>query len=149
MIEFDTQGGRWVGPGGTLEVCGDDEVARKLAMLIEGCCGDAPVARVVRKYGFSTSRYYQLLDAYRAGGAQALRSAKRGPKTHYRRTREVVRQVIRHRFLDPDASADVIAQKLRQCGHPISTRSVERVIEEYGLQKRTPSLSPRPSAART
>ena len=41
-----------------------------------------------------------------------------------------------------DASADVIAQKLRQAGFDISTRSVERVIEAYGLQKKTLSLPP-------
>jgi hypothetical protein len=52
------------------------------------------------------------------------------------RTEEVVRQVIRHRFLDPDASADVIAQKLRQTGFGVSTRSVERIIEQFGLQKK-------------
>jgi hypothetical protein len=34
-------------------------------------------------------------------------------------------------------SAEVIAQKLRQTGFVISTRSVERVIEDYGLQKKT------------
>ena len=45
---------------------------------------------------------------------------------------------------DPDASADIIAQKMRQAGFPVSTRSVERVIEKYGLQKKTPSLPPRP-----
>ena len=73
--------------------------------------------------------------------AQALQSQKRGPKTHYRRTAEVVRQVIRHRFLDPDASPEVIAQKLCQSGWEISIRSVQRVIEEYGLQKKTLSVS--------
>ena len=41
--------------------------------------------------------------------------------------------------------ADVIAQKLRQTGFPISTRSVERVIGDFGLQKKTLSM---PSAAR-
>jgi len=66
---------------------------------------------------------------------------KRGPKTHYRRTAEVVRQVIRHRFLDADASPEVIAQKLCQSGWEISIRSVQRVIEEYGLQKKTLSVS--------
>ena len=80
-------------------------------------------------------------QAIKEHGAIALRSQKRGPKSNYRRTEEVVRQIIRHRFLDPDASADVIAQKLRQCGLAISTRSVERVIEEFGLQKKTPPLS--------
>ena len=45
--------------------------------------------------------------------------------------------MIRHRFLDPDASAEVIAQKLCQSGWEISIRSVQRVIEEFGLQKKT------------
>jgi hypothetical protein len=52
----------------------------------------------------------------------------------------VVRQVIRHRFLDAEASVEVIAQKLSQSGRKISQRSVQRVIEEYGLQKKTLSM---------
>ena len=49
----------------------------------------------------------------------------------------MIRLVIRHRFLDAEASAEVIAQKLRQQGNPISQRSVERIIADYGLQKKT------------
>ena len=64
------------------------------------------------------------------------------PRTNYRRTEEMVRQIIRHRFLDPDASAEVIAQKLQQAHHLISIRSVERVISDFGLQKKTLRLSP-------
>ena len=45
--------------------------------------------------------------------------------------------VIRHRFLDPDASAEVIAQKLAQTHQLLSIRSVQRVIADYGLQKKT------------
>jgi hypothetical protein len=65
-----------------------------------------------------------------------------GPKSNYRRTDEAVRQIIRHRFLDPLASAEVIAQRLRQTQFPISTRSVERVIADFGLQKKdsTPAV---------
>ena len=51
-----------------------------------------------------------------------------------------------HRFLDPDASPEVIAQKLTQCGMHISTRSVERIIERFGLQKKTPPLQAEPPA---
>jgi hypothetical protein len=58
------------------------------------------------------------------------------------RTDEVVRQIIRHRFLDPDATVEVIAQKLGQAGLPVSIRSVVRVIEEYGLPKKTLSIPP-------
>jgi hypothetical protein len=36
----------------------------------------------------------------------------------------------------------VIAQKLHQAHHLISIRSVERVISDFGLQKKTLRLSP-------
>src|SRR5271157_2631829 len=94
------------------------------------------------KYGVTRQRYYQVLKLCGENGALALQPQKRGPKTNYVRTDEVERQVIRQRFLDPDASADIIAQKLRQAGFQISTRSVERVIEKYGLQKKTLPLPP-------
>ena len=99
-------------------------------------------AQAAHKHGLTRQRYYQLLSLFKDRGALALQTQKRGPKTNYVRTDEVERQVIRHRFLDPDASVDIIAQKLRQAGFEISTRSVERVIEKYGLQKKTPSLPP-------
>lgn len=137
MARFDVKKQVLVGAKGSLRVRHDDEITRKLAMLLEGECEGLGPIRAARKYGFSKQRYFQLRTAFAEGGAAALQSHKRGPKTHYRRTAEVVRQVIRHRFLDPDASVEVIAQKLRQSGCPISTRSVERVIEEYGLQKKT------------
>jgi hypothetical protein len=81
------------------------------------------------------------LQQFKRDGAEALRSRKRGPKSNYRRTDEVVRQIIRHRFLDPQMSPEVIAQKLAQCGYPIAVRSVERVVSDYGLQKKTLSMS--------
>ena len=41
------------------------------------------------------------------------------PNATYVRTDEVVRQIsIRHRFLDPDATLDILAQKLRRAGFP-------------------------------
>jgi transposase len=113
-------------------------------MLLEGECEGLGAAAAARKHGLTRQRYYQLLKSFKKQGALALQPQKTGPKTHYVRTDEVERQVIRHRFLDPDASADIIAQKLRQAGFPVSTRSVERVIEKYGLQKKTLSLPPRP-----
>ena len=96
--------------------------------------------------GGEGQRYYQLLELFEQAGAQALASAKRGSRSNYRRTDEVVRQIIRYRFLDPDSSPEVIAQKLRQCGYPISASSVKRVIAQFGLQKKlhrcAPSSSP-------
>jgi DNA invertase Pin-like site-specific DNA recombinase len=123
---FDHQVHAIVGDHGSLQVGEEDEVSRKLAMLIEGECEGLGPTKAAEKYGFSKQRYFKI----------------RGPKRNYRRTDELVRQVIRHRFLDPEASADVIAQKLRQTGFSISTRSVERVIADYGLQKKTLSVPP-------
>ena len=111
-------------------------------MLIEGECEGLGPIEAARKFGFSKQRYFQLRAAFVELGSQALQSQKRGPKTYYRRTAEVVRQVIRHRFLDPDATAEVIAQKLIQSGWEISIRSVQRVIEEFGLQKKTLPMPP-------
>lgn len=143
MAQFDIHRHALVGGSGSLAVPGDDEITRKLAMLIEGECEGLGPTQAARKFGFSKQRYFQLRAAFAASGAAALQSRKRGPKTHYRRTGEVVRQVIRHRFLDPEASADVIAQKLTQSGWQISIRSVQRVIEEFGLQKKTPPMLPK------
>ena len=91
--------------------------------------------------GIGVAQYgTRSLKLFEENGALALQNQKRGPKTNYVRTDEVERQVIRQRFLDPDASADIIAQKLRQAGFAISTRSVERVIDPCGSTH--PRLSP-------
>lgn len=140
MATFDQPRRRLMGSGGSLAVRDDDEITLKLCMLIEGECEGLGPAEAARKFGYSRQRYFQLRAAFDKAGAAGLQSRKRGPKTHYRRSAEVVRQVIRYRFLDPQASAEVIAQKLVQSGWEISVRSVQRVIEEYGLQKKTPSL---------
>lgn len=126
------------GPSGFLVAPEEDEILNKLAMLIEGECEGLGATAAAAKYGYSKQRYYQLLALFAESGCPALLSRKPGPKSATRRTPEVTREVIRHRFLDPDASADVIAQKIRQTGVPVSVRSVGRVLHEYGLQKKTP-----------
>jgi len=113
----------------------NDSLARKLAMLVEGHT-TIGVQSALRKYGYTEQRYYQLLKAYQEGGALALIDKKSGTEKQPVRTKEVVNQIIRLRFLDPFASTEVISQKLNQIGHKVSIRSVERTITEYGLQKK-------------
>jgi len=143
-MRFDDRAKAIVGDHGTLQVPNDDRLSRKLVMLIEGECEGLGPLRAAGKHGYSKPRYFQLRRIYRDRGAVGLLNKLRGPKTKYRRTSKLERQVIRHRFLDPEASAEVIAQKLRQTGFVISTRSVERVIAHYGLQKKTLSMPPTP-----
>lgn len=139
-MRFEFPERRIIGSAGELIVPSNDEITPRLMMLFEGECEALGAAGAARKHGVTRQRYYQVLKQFKEKGALGLQNQKRGPKTSYVRTDEVERQVIRHRFLDPDASVDIIAQKLRQAGFPISTRSVERVVEKYGLQKKTLSL---------
>jgi transposase len=139
-VHFDMPDHRIIGPAGELPVRPDDLIVTRLAMLIEGQCEGVGAAKAAEQLGLSKQRYFQLLRLYRERGSVGLQGHKPGPKRNSVRTDEVVRQVIRHRFLDPDATVEVIAQKLAQVGLPVSIRSVVRVIEEYGLQKKTLSL---------
>lgn len=125
------------GPGGTLPIKSEDKVARQLAMLVEGKCLGLGPTRAAKKYGYSKQRFFQILGAFLKDGTDALIPKKTGPKSNYVRTENVMTQIIRHRFLDPEAKAEVIAQKMRQTGFKVSQRSVERTITEYGLQKKT------------
>ncbi len=136
------------GSGGHLSAPASDPILPKLAMLYEGECeGVGPLAAAT-KFGYSKQRYFQLRQAFEREGTLALQNQKRGPKTNYRRTDQVVQQVVRYRFLDPVASAAVIGQKLRQTGQTIATRTVERVISQFGLQKKTPRVPAHPHARR-
>ena len=113
----------------------EDSLGTKLAMLFEGHC-TIGVLESIKKYGYTEQRYYQLLSKFAEGGSQALIDKKPGSDKQPVRTKDVVNQIIRHRFLDPFTSAGVIAQKLKQTGFKVSQRSVERTITEYGLQKK-------------
>jgi hypothetical protein len=143
---FDEHKSAMVGDTGELSILPDDEVAKKLFMLLEGECESIGPTKAAEKHGYTRQRYFQLRKKYEEHGSRALLSQRRGPKTKYRRTPELERQVIRLRFFDPEASPDVIAQKLRQIGFRIATRSVERVIAHYGLQKKTLSMPSREEA---
>jgi hypothetical protein len=146
MLQFDAQQGALSGPHGQLTVPPTDEVTYKMAMLIVGeCLGLGPI-QAAQAFGYTKQRYFQLRDDFAQHGASALVNQKSGPKCNFRCTDAVIKEVVRHRFLDPDASAYVIAQKIRQTGLPISTRSVERIIANFGLQKKTASLPAEHSA---
>lgn len=135
-MRFDLSTRAVIGDSGILPVAIEDEVTRKLCMLIEGECEGLGPKQAAAKHSLSRQRYSQIRDAFASHGAKGLSSKPRGPKRNFRRTNEVVRQIIRFRFLDPECTVDVIAQKLRQTAFKISTRSVARVIAEYGIQKK-------------
>lgn len=142
MAEMNEELSEIVGANGTIAVRDDDELVRKLMMIVEGECEGLGPSAAARKYCYTRQRYNQLRKAFLEHGTKALANLKRGPKKNYRATEAVIRQIIRYRFLDPDASPEIIAQKLRQCNFAISSRSVERVVTLYGLQKKTRGVPP-------
>ena len=141
-LQFDPASHQLTGPAGSLPIAPDDALARRFLMILEGQCLQENIVTVVEKYGYCRQRYYQLLEAFQHGGLPALQPKKTGPKSNYRRTEQVVRQVLRYIFLDTDASAEVVVQKLRQTHFSISLRSVRRIIADYGLQKKTLRTQP-------
>ena len=80
MLTFDQEAAEIRGTHGALGVQQDDEITRKLMMLIEGECEGLGAKAAAEKHGYSRQRYYQLLRCFEEGGAAALQSAKRGPK---------------------------------------------------------------------
>ena len=141
MITLENNAFILTGTKGKIILDFEDEVLLKFGMLYEGECEGMSVTKVTEKFNYTRQRYYQLLDAFKKYGLLALKSKKTGPQTNYKRTDEVLRQIIRHRFLDPNASAEVIAQKMIQCGFLISARTVQRVISQFGLQKKNSTIA--------
>ncbi len=119
-----------------LEIDAKDSLTRKLAMLIEAT--NIGVKNAIEKYGYTEQRYYQLLNKFKEFGSDGLIDKPKGPKSNYVRTDQVIKQILRYRFLDPNAKIAVLTQKMQQSGFNVSQRSVERTISEYGLQKKTP-----------
>lgn len=120
-----------------LTVSPQDPLLWKLSMILEAALStDKSVEEIAGKYGYTREYFYQVKSRLTSQGSLGLDDAPSGPKTNYARTPQITKQVILHRFLDPEANCQVIAQKMRQDGHPVSQRSVERIIGEYGLQKK-------------
>ncbi len=137
MSQTDKQRFSLQGPSGSLSIKADDKLSRQIAMLVEGQCLGLGPNQASQKYHYSKQRYFQILKVFYQHGSDGLLPRKTGPKTNHVRTEQVVTQIVRHRFLDPDANAEVIVQKMRQCGFRVSQRSVERTLAERGLQKKT------------
>jgi hypothetical protein len=104
-------------------------------MLYEGQCGGLGAAGAAARFGYTRQGYYKILHQFRDQGASAFFN-RPGPKSNYRRGEEVVRAVIGHRFQHPEAPTAELISDLRASGMQVSKRSAERIISEYGLQRR-------------
>ena len=99
----------------TLKINPSDTTAWKLMMLIDAASSkDETIEQIAHRYGYTREYFYIIKKNYEDKGSQALSDKAKGPKRNYKRTSEIEKQIIRHRFLDPDANSEVIAQKMNQ-----------------------------------
>jgi transposase len=124
------------GPGGVLPLRAEDEPALDLIMLVEGETSGRPLDEVLTQYGRSRSTYYEKLRRFRDAGLAGLMSRPPGPRSPWRRPLEVVRFIVTTRLRHPGRSAASIAEDLAKLGHPVSVRSVERTLTQFGLTRR-------------
>ena len=102
------------GTSGSLAISKRDKLSLKIAMLVDNMCFGLKAEQAATKYGFSRSHFFDIKAKFNKGGSDSLIGKKQGPKTNYVRTDNVVNQIIRLRFLDPEISVDVITQKLNK-----------------------------------
>ncbi len=123
------------GPGGALPLRPDDEATLDLVMLIEGETSGRPLEEVLAEFGRSRSTYYEKLRRFRDEGLDGLRDRPPGPRGPWRRPMEVIRFIVMARLRDPFRSAQAIGEDLARLGHPVSVRSVERTLTQFGLTR--------------
>ena len=126
------------GPGGALPIRPGDEAAVDLAMLVEGETSGRDLDDVLRQFGRSRSTYYEKLRRFREQGLEGLLARPSGPRRAWRRPLEVIRFIVTARLRHPDRSAVAISDDLARLGHPVSLRSVERTLTQFGLTRGTP-----------
>jgi transposase len=135
------------GPGGSLPIRVEDEAALDLIMLFEGETSGRNLEEVLREFGRSRSTYYEKLRRFRESGMEGLLARPPGPRAAWRRPLEVVRFIVTTRLRHPDKAAAEIALELTQQGHPVSTRSIERTLTQFGLTRSTRRPDQAPPAA--
>ncbi|MFL5264716.1 MAG: helix-turn-helix domain-containing protein [Anaeromyxobacteraceae bacterium] len=135
------------GPAGQLPLRTDDEACSDLAMLIEGETSGRPLNEVLDEFGRSRSTYYEKLRRFRELGVAGLLAKPPGPRSAWRRPLEVVRFIVTARLRDAERSAAQIAEDLARLGHAVSTRSVERTLQQFGLTRSTRTVARREPGA--
>jgi transposase len=130
---------RFTGPGGSLPIKPGDEAAVDLLMLVQGETSGKPLEEVLLEYGRSRSTYYEKLRRFREEGLEGLLARPPGPRSAWRRPLEVIRFIVTARLRDPDRTAPSIAEELGRLGHPVSVRSVERTLTQFGLTRIPPA----------
>jgi len=113
-----------------------DPALRDFLMLLEGEAEGVPVRELCRRNGYrSSASYYRKRGKLLREGLAGLVDQKRGPRGKSLLTDGVIKNIVALRFRSPDRNSQQIADALRQKGMAVSARSVERVLQEFGISR--------------
>ena len=120
-------------PSRSLTVKSKDIIQWRYEMIREASLSKGSIDDICRKYHYSRDMYYYYKGKFDAQGILGLADEKPGPRTATKRTGDVDRMIIEHRFKKPHINMYEIAEQMNKLGIDISARSVSRTLEEHGL----------------
>ena len=96
------------------------------------------VTQAAAAFGFSRLSFYQHQQAFLQHGLSGLLPHKRGPKTGYKLTDEVIATLQTWLHDDPTLSSPMLAQRLaKRLKLSVHPRSIERALQRQSQKKRT------------
>ena len=120
-----------VGPKSSIK--SDDPVLRKYEAVRAIILGHLNKSEAARKFNLSREMLYRSLEAFEKHGLQGLLPEKTGPKKARIGRDEIEKKVIALKFQFPSLGKEDMAQTLKKEDILISSRTVARLYNKYGL----------------
>lgn len=119
--------------GSKSSIKSNDPVLRKYEAIRAIILGYLNKSEASRKFNLSREMLYRSLEAFEKHGLQGLLPEKTGPKKARISRDEIEKKVITLKFQFPSLGKEEMAQTLKKEGIPISSRTVARIYNKYGL----------------
>jgi transposase len=90
------------------------------------------ITDVAKKFGYTVNALYSIIRDFKAGKLVFFSNMKRGPQNR-QTSDDIQRLIIQYR--KENLSSKDIQLRLIDIGHKLSTRTVERILKDAGIQK--------------
>ncbi|MFQ5976403.1 MAG: transposase, partial [Candidatus Hydrothermarchaeales archaeon] len=119
--------------GSKSSIKSDDPVLRKYEAVRAIILGHLNKSEASRKFNLSREMLYRSLVVFEKQGLQGLLPKKTGPKKARISRNEIEKKVIALKFQFPSLGNEEMAQTLKKEDIPISSRTIARIYNKYGL----------------
>jgi len=107
----------------------EDLLQVKYEMLRQVDIDKQPVSQAAKAFGFSRPSFYQAQAAFQEAGLAGLLPQKRGPRSGYKLTGELMQFVTQLRAAEPEISTSQLAKQVAQrFGVSVHPRSIDRQL---------------------